>query len=57
VDQVNEINLRKGKIYSPFIMIQTSNQETSFRERCIRNGVDFFAEKPCKVENLAKVLL
>jgi len=46
-----------GKVYPPFFMMQTSNQEPDFRERCIRNGIDFFAEKPCKVENLAKVLL
>jgi len=57
VDQVSLVCLTQGKLYPPFFMMQTSNQETDFRERCIREGVDFFAEKPAKVENLAKVLL
>jgi len=37
--------------------MQSSNQEDDFRSRCMRHGVDFFAEKPCKEENLANVLL
>jgi len=57
VEQVSLICLKEGKLYPPFFLMQTSNQETAFREKCIRNRVDFFVEKPCKVENLAKVLL
>jgi len=38
-------------------MMQTANQEKEFRKKCESNGVDFFAEKPCKEEKLSKVLL
>jgi len=37
-------------------MMQSSNQESEFHSRCLRHGVDFFAEKPVKEENLANVL-